>query len=266
MTLTPDEIKAMLPDAIRRAAADALRRAAAADRRRQSRALKRQLQAMMSASILNTTQGKHEEQLVRKEFAETQLQVPSSDVRVRLADVFNQVKRKRADQVVVSEPNGKETSDDENDLLVIGNVLENLEQIQAQVAHLQGMRLQHAQVFPTLLRLLRSGDVWALNLADITFSWRQWHALLEAMRASQVSFLYAELEHPYSAWLKSQFEEVLRENRAKHDRYLFKDGHDEQNALISAVNHWTCWTSPRDLSANVAWTERQSKAATTSPT
>jgi hypothetical protein len=255
MSLTPEE----LPNALLRV--QEKKKLHMAYTARRQRARKRQVQAMLSTS---TTQGKHEERLVKKALAEWQM--PSFDVQGLLAQVLNKAKRKRADQVVVSGPSDKQTSEDEDDVLAIGNVLENLEQFQAQVAQLQGMRLHHAQVFPKLLRLLRNGDVWALNLADAEFSRRQWNALLEAMRASQVCFLYAELHHPNSAELKSQFEEVLRENRAKHDRYLFKDGHDEQNAVISAVNHWACWTSPRDLSANVAWTERQSKAATTNPT
>lgn len=123
-----------------------------------------------------------------------------------------------------------------------------------QVAFLHGATpLQHAEDFPLLGRLLREASIWSVNLGEIRFSDEQCESLAESLRHSQVTHMFYECA--YAGEWKTEFKQILTENRRKHDRWKLSDDATQNAVIFAAVKNWF---NPVRHSVNKAWIERHS--------
>ena len=118
-----------------------------------------------------------------------------------------------------------------------------------QVAYVQGAVAFEGEAFEHLLRFVRQGDVWAMNLGEVFFNRDKLEQLEQALKESSVTHLFYE---DVGEW-KESFRNIIRDNRKKHQRWVFSADR-AQNAVITMVNK--CWFNPINHSCNKEWMER----------
>jgi hypothetical protein len=99
-----------------------------------------------------------------------------------------------------------------------------------QVAFLQGGVPLQGALFPTLLRWIEMGHLWALNLGELNFSAAQMGALERTLCASNVSHLFYECTVA-GEW-KENLKEAIRANRNKHAQWRLSRDHTQNHVVL----------------------------------
>jgi hypothetical protein len=138
---------------------------------------------------------------------------------------------------------------------VVLNCLEDeTSQANIQVAFLQGAPFYKDEHFPRLEKFLKSGSVWSVNLGEIPFQGHQLDHLCTYLKDTNVTHMFMELEGTHNAHWKNSLRDSIRDNRAKHDRYIYKTTDVTQNDIIkAAVKNWF---SPSSHGVNQRFVEK----------
>ena len=106
--------------------------------------------------------------------------------------------------------------------------------------------LHDPDAFDALCGFLTSG-VWAVNLGELSFTSAQLAALLQTIRASDVTHMFYECASLPTGF-KDALREAIRSNRKKHDRWRLQEGDEASNYC---VRHCTqMWFDPMEHTVN----------------
>ena len=127
--------------------------------------------------------------------------------------------------------------------------VERLCDVDVDVAYLHGCTgLHDADAFRALVRFLRRGKVWAVNLGELEFEEAQLDELTRALEESNVTHMFYECAN-LDARRKDAMREAVRTNRSKHRRWSMADMEEEEGRL-SILACRQMWFNPMDHTVN----------------
>ena len=89
-----------------------------------------------------------------------------------------------------------------------------------------------------------------MNLGELSFGHAQLEKLAGALRDSACTHMFYEVGARVGAGWKSTFQDIIRENRKKHQRWVLSSN-VEQNSIIARVEK--CWFNPLQHKVNHEW-------------
>lgn len=104
-------------------------------------------------------------------------------------------------------------------------------------------------VFAELCALMEDGRVWAVNVGEAHFSDAQCDRLIEAVRRSNVAFMFVE-ENFVGRQVVRTLKDIIRDRRRDTTvaRWLIGTHSDEQDAIV--LQCCSMWWAPRSLGRN----------------